>query len=185
MSLFQQNLLWYNLLESWLVKQPSRYDIASNSWRFEADLPSLITGFKLIQVDGRPAIVGRFRIWWWCQSWLVTSIITMLDIFQNSPISDIVKTILYRILSKQSDIGYCPNRYGAEQTNRVWRYSEDKVFVTFNLNSHHSILKVCQLIRSTFGALYFTPCERDPSSPETGSYFTWSGWLSAILITFN
>ena len=38
----------------------ARYDIASNSWRFEADLPNPITGFKLIQVDGRPAIVGRF-----------------------------------------------------------------------------------------------------------------------------
>ena len=33
--------------------------------------------------------------------------------FQNSPISDIFK-----------------NRYGAEQTNRLWRYSEDKVFVS-------------------------------------------------------
>ena len=37
-----------------------RYDIASNSWKFEADLPNLTTGFKLINVDGRPAIVGRW-----------------------------------------------------------------------------------------------------------------------------
>jgi len=65
-----------------VTKKVERYNIASNSWRFEADLPSLITGFKLVQVDGRPAIVGR---------------------------------------------------YGAEQTNRLWRYSEDKVWVPLSI----------------------------------------------------
>lgn len=65
-----------------VTKKVERYDIASNSWKFEADLPNLITGFKLINVDGRPAIVGR---------------------------------------------------YGAEQTNRLWRYSDDKVWVPLSV----------------------------------------------------
>jgi hypothetical protein len=42
-----------------ILKQVEVYDYSTNTWRFAADLPNLATGIQLINVHGRPAVVGR------------------------------------------------------------------------------------------------------------------------------
>merc|ERR1719244_1008079 len=46
--------------QSLLTNKVEVLDFATNVWKFEADFPNLITGMKLIEVDGQPAIVGRY-----------------------------------------------------------------------------------------------------------------------------
>jgi hypothetical protein len=43
-----------------VLNSVERYDVSSDSWSFLARLPQRLTGIKLIEVAGRPVVVGRY-----------------------------------------------------------------------------------------------------------------------------
>lgn len=49
-----------NFNQSLVTRKVERYDFSSNTWSFEANLPNLMTGFQMIKVNNRPALVGRY-----------------------------------------------------------------------------------------------------------------------------
>ena len=51
---------WNSFNQSLPLNKVEVYNTITNTWKFEADLPNLITGIKLIEVKGRPTVVGRY-----------------------------------------------------------------------------------------------------------------------------
>ena len=43
-----------------LTKSAEIYDYEDATWKFAADIPKIVTGSKLIEVSGRPTLVGRY-----------------------------------------------------------------------------------------------------------------------------
>ena len=71
------------------------YDFDDSSWIFAADIPKFVTGSKLIEVSGRPTLVGRYGSERQC----VMSLYTEKDVWTQLPINLIHGRSDFQLLS--------------------------------------------------------------------------------------